>query len=293
MSRQGTVALVGTLAASRSRVVRRETSHGGSATGWTCDRLRLASTAIWSIALAVSVSASVVVKESATTTAGDEQVESEIVYSINGGVMRIHRNRGGVPTGRVHIYDAPAGRLIVLYPDRKEAEIYDAAKAAAEIEKRLPGDRITADVKPTGKTRDVLGTPCDEYAFLVKAPATDSVMIVRTGTACVGKQGRGAEEYAAFFRSAETVLLAGSLTVPKNLLAVDRSETELYRRLAALGGIPYAIEMKLEVEGRGMTAGLLRRAVAASRRVTVTAVDTTPIQEQMLTIPAGWKTKRK
>lgn len=265
----------------------------GDLEGHMGDRQRLVSTAIWSIALAVSLSASVVVKESAVTIAGDEKVETEIVYSINGGVMRIHRPRAGAPTGRVHIFDASAGRLIVLYPDRKEAEIYDAAKASAEIEKRLPSDRITADLKPTGKTRDVLGTTCDEYAFVVKAPATDSVMIVRTGTACVGKQGRSAEEYAAFFRSAETVLVAGSLTVPKNFLAVDRSETELYRRLAALGGIPYAIEMKLEVEGRGMTAGLLKRAVAASRSVTVTAVDTTPLHEQMFTIPAGWKTKRK
>lgn len=257
------------------------------------DRQRLASTAIWTIALAASLSASVVVKESAVTIAGDEKVGTEIVYSIDGGVMRIHRNRGGAPTGRAHIYDASAGRLIVLYPDRKEAEIYDAAKASADIEERLPSDRITADLKPTGKTRDVLGTTCDEYAFVVKAPATDSVTIVRTGTACVGKQGRGAGEYAAFFRSAETVLVAGSLTAPKAYLAVDRSETELYRRLAALGGIPYAIEMRLEVEGRGMTAGLLKRAVAASRSLTVTAVDTTPLPEQTFTIPAGWKTRRK
>ena len=79
------------------------------------------------------------------------------------------------------------------------------------------------------------------------------MILARSGTAWIARQGAGVAEYVAFFRAARDVLIAGSINVPKTYLAVDRTETELYRRIAALGGIPYALDMKIEVEGSGIT----------------------------------------
>jgi hypothetical protein len=90
------------------------------------------------------------------------------------------------------------------------------AKASAEVEKTLPSARIAADLKPTGRTRQLLGVPCEEYSFL---------------------------------------------------------------------------NMKIEVEGSGITASLLRTMVAASRTVTTTVVDTAPLDDQVFAIPAGWRTR--
>ena len=47
------------------------------------------------------------------------------------------------------------------------------------------------------------------------------------------------------------------------------------------------------VEGNGLTASLLRRMVAASRTVTTTVVDTTPLDDQVFAITGGWKTRNK
>jgi hypothetical protein len=74
-------------------------------------------------------------------------------------------------------------------------------------------------------------------------------------------------------------------------LALSRTDTEFYRPIAALGGMPYAIDMKLSVEGSGLAARLLRNILNGSQIITTTAVDTTPLQEQMFAVPTGWKTK--
>jgi len=233
----------------------------------------------------------VVVKESAITRSSGKTVESQVVYSIKGPTLRVHHGTGA--TGLVHIYDAAAGRLVILDREKQQADIYDAAKASAEVEKTLPSARITADLKPTGRTRQLLGVPCEEYSFLIKAPLSGNVILARSGTAWIARQGAGVAEYVAFFRAARDVLIAGSINVPKTYLAVDRTETELYRRIAALGGIPYALDMKIEVEGSGITASLLRTMVAASRTVTTTVVDTAPLDDQVFAIPAGWRTRNK
>jgi hypothetical protein len=243
----------------------------------------------------LDLGASVAVTESAKTTADGKMTSVQVVYSVHGQRMRVHRIRPEDQgrKGLVHVYDAAAGRLVILDRDNQEAEVYDAAKAAAEVEKNLPSDKITTDLKPTGRSRDVLGVKCDDYAFVIKAPLTDSANLIRSGTACVAKEAPGVQEYVAFFKSAGTVLTAGSIKAPKSVIAADRTDTEFYRRIALLGGMPYAFEMKLEVEGSGLMARMLRGSLTWSREVTTTSVDTAVLQDSDFVIPAGFKTKTR
>jgi hypothetical protein len=191
----------------------------------------------------------------------------------------------------VDIYDAATGRIVILDRDKQQAEVHNAASAAAQVEKDLASDLITVDLKPTGRSQQLLGVRCEEYAFMLKAPLTGNVMLLRSGTAWIAREGPGVDEYVAFFRGAGPVLVAGSVRTPKTVLAVDRTDTELYRRIAVLGGIPYAMEMKLEVQGTGLAARMLRGSLTWSRTVTTTAVETAAVPEQTFAIPAGWKTK--
>ena len=242
-------------------------------------------------ALSPNPGASVVLTESAKTTADGKVTAVQVVYSVHGQKMRVHRIRPEDQgrKGLVHVYDAAERRLVILDLDKQEAEIYDAAKAAAEVEKNLPGDRITSELKPTGRSRTLLGVTCEDYSFVIKAPLTDSANVVRSGTVCVAKAAPGAEEYVAFFKSAETVLTAGSVKAPKSVMAADRTDTEFYRRVALLGGMPYAFEMKLEVEGSGLMARMLRGSLTWSREMTVTSITTEPVSEADFAMPAGWK----
>lgn len=260
----------------------------------TQGRMLLALTALLA-ALSLTLNASVVVTESARTTADGKVTSAQVVYSVHGQKMRVHRIRPEDQgrKGLVHVYDAALGRLVILDRAKQEAEIYDAAKAAAEVEKNVPGDRITTDLKPTGRTRTLVGVTCHDYAFVIRAPLTDSANVVRSGTACVANAVPGVEEYVAFFKSADTVLTAGSIKAPKSVMAADRTDTELYRRIALLGGMPYAFEMKLEVEGSGLMARMLRGSLTWSREVTTTSVSTEPVSEADFSIPAGFKIRNR
>jgi hypothetical protein len=259
------------------------------------DRRIAAAAWIVTLAAASTLSADVMVKESVSTTVNGRTIKSEIVYSVKDSMLRVHQIRpeDGAMTGSVRIYDARAGRLLLLDRAKQEAEVHDAAKAAAAVEKKLSSQSISADLKPTGATRTLLDVPCEEHSFVFKAPLDDEVLLVRSGTACVTKQGAGLAEYVAFFRSAETVLVAGSVKVPSSAVAVDRTETELYRRIAALGGMPLAIDMTLTVEGRGFVAGLLKKKLSMARAVTATSIETAPLSEELFAVPSGWRTRRR
>ena len=241
-------------------------------------------------AQSLNLVASVVLTSNLSTTADGKTTQSQVVESIHGQIMGVHVIRDGDP-GRVYVYDVAGGRVVILDRVKQEAESYDAVKAAAEVEKRMPSGLISGEIARTGRTKDLLGVRCEEYTFMLKAPLAEGVSLLRSGTAWLAKQGPGVEEYLAFYRSADTVLAAGSIKTPKALVAVSRTDTEFYRRIAAIGGMPYAMEMKLTVEGGGFTARLLRTSLAWSRIVTTTAVETTPLQDQMFAVPKGWKMK--
>ena len=233
---------------------------------------------------------SVVLTSTLSMTAKGKTTQAQVVESIHGQAMSVQVIRPGDP-GRVYVYDVAGNRVVILHRDKQEAEIYDAATAAAEVEKRLPSDRIIGEVTPTGRTKDLLGVRCEEYSFALKGPLTDTVLLVRSGTAWLAKQGPGVEEYLSFYRAAGTVLAAGSIKAPKEMVALSRTDTEFYRRIAALGGMPYAIDTKISVEGTGLVARMLGDILNLSESTTTTAVDTTPLQEQMFAVPTGWKTK--
>lgn len=237
--------------------------------------------------------ASVVITSSLVTLADGKTTRLQLVHTVDGSRMHVQRIRPDEPgrQGLVDIYDAATGRIVILDRDKQQAEVHSAASAAAQVEKDLASDRITVDLKPTGRSKELLGVRCEEFTFMLRAPLTGSAMLVRSGSAWIAREGPGVDEYVAFFRAAGPALVGGSIRTPKSVLAVDRTDTELYRRIAGLGGIPYAMEMKLEVEGTGLAARMLRGALTWSRTVTTTAVETAAVPELTFAIPAGWKTK--
>lgn len=136
------------------------------------DRSTVAAAFAPAVLLSLDVAAGAVITESATTTADGTTTHFQVVYSVHGQTMRVHRVRpedqglGGL----IHLYDAAAGRVVILDRDKQEAEIHDAARASAEVEKHLPSHRISGDLTPTGRTRQLLGVACEEYSFLLKTP---------------------------------------------------------------------------------------------------------------------------
>jgi hypothetical protein len=122
----------------------------------------------------------------------------------------------------------------------------------------------------------------------------DDLAFMLTGSAWMAKDAPGANDYGAFARAAvEREVVLGPASNNRILLAVASAQTELYRALADLGGIPCLVDMTMSVDGTGMVAGMVRKLVSGSRTSTVTSVSVAPLDDAAFAVPAGWKRERK
>ena len=68
---------------------------------------------------------------------------------------------------------------------------------------------------------------------------------------------------------------------------------EMYKQLAATGGIPYEQEMNFKMTGDGPMAGMLAKMGNISMTNTVTSVETTTLAADLFAVPAGYKIKEQ
>ena len=94
-------------------------------------------------------------------------------------------------------------------------------------------------------------------------------------------------------KSALTVITAGSIRAPKAVVAEDRTNMELSRQLALLGGVPYEMHIKLEVQGRGIYASLMGKALEFDQSIKVTSIENGPLDSHVFDVPEGWKTRTR
>jgi hypothetical protein len=83
----------------------------------------------------------------------------------------------------------------------------------------------------------------------------------------------------------------GSASSNKILRAITRGQTELYRALADIRGIPYAVDMTMKFDGT--LSGLLNKVAAGTRTYTVTRVDVGAVPDSKFVVADGWKRDTK
>ena len=98
----------------------------------------------------------------------------------------------------------------------------------------------------------------------------------------------------AFVNAAiERQVVLGPASSNRILLAITRAQTELYRTLGRLRGIPYAIDMNLKADGHGVLAGIVNKVVSGTRTSSVTKVAVGPLSDALFGVPDGWKRQTK
>jgi hypothetical protein len=245
-------------------------------------------------ALAQPASAEITIKEAVSKKAGSEKVQAERTIFVKGLSMRVDARRGD--DRKTTIYDAATGRIILLDPGKRRAEIHDAADVAGGVERKLPSTRVSAELAPTGQSKTMLGVECEEYTFVITAPigATSEVLFSLRGSAWIARQAAGLEDYLSFARAAEKMqFVFGDFDSTRAVLALVRGQTELYRRIAAIGGVPYAIDLAFKFDGTGIAIAFANKMASGTTYTAATAVDTRPLADDLFTVPEGWKTTIK
>jgi Domain of unknown function (DUF4412) len=257
-------------------------------------RARVMTATALSALLAAPVFADVTVNQK-TTGKGPigAAASGDSVQYLKGSKMRIDQTRGDDETSM--IIDADAQRMISLNHKKKEAEIYDTTKMAADMQKIQSSD-IKANVTPTSQTRQIAGQTCTVHNIEIEIPMTmgnNSMSMMMAGPACLVKNAPGAKDYETFYKTAiEKGLFFSDPRQAKAQPGQAKGMARLYQEMASRG-LPYAQEFTMKFQGNDMMAGMMNKMGGATMSTEVTSVTTGPIADSLFEIPAGYKQKQQ
>jgi hypothetical protein len=141
------------------------------------------------------------------------------------------------------------------------------------------------------------GRLCSEYSFSTRVPlgtGRAEAVLVR-GVAWIARSGAGLAEYLEFHRGAgERGLIFSNAGARDHgdgrlALALARGRTELDRRIVAVGGMPWAVDLRIKPE-KATVWGRLDRRFRGKLRTQTIAVTTDTVPRQAFAVPSGWRT---
>jgi hypothetical protein len=181
---------------------------------------------------------------------------------------------------------------------KKEADVIDMTKMAADMAKSVQVDDMKSSLKPNGKTKTIAGKTATGYDMEVTIPATMGgangmkMVVNMAGPVWIVKGGAGTQEYLNFYKNAvEKGWFFSDPRAAKAQPGQAKAMAEMYRQLAATGGIPYEQEMNVKVSGDGPMAGMFAKMGNITSSTMVESVDTTTLAADLFAVPAGYKLK--
>lgn len=241
-----------------------------------------------------TASADITVKQSTTGKGLGMSGTMKGTTYIKGLKMRTDSVMGD--TTRSMLFDIDAQKLYIFDSKKKEADVWDMAAFSAEMGKTVETSEIKASIKPNGQTKNIIGKTATGYDMMISMPTNPGgnkdmkMSVTLQGPMWVVKDAPGGAEYLAFYKAAaEKGWIFSDPRAAKANYGQARSLTEMYRQLAATGGVPYEMTFDIKLGGDGPMAGLMARMGGVSSSTTVESVETGAVPDTMFAVPAGYK----
>ena len=217
---------------------------------------------------------------------------------IKGNKMRTDTVMGD--STRTMIFDVDAQRLYSFDSKKKEADAWDMKAFGASIQSSVDTSGMKASIKPNGQTKQLAGKAASGYDMELSVPATMGgkdgmkMTVVLTGPIWIVKGAPGTEEYLNFYKGAvEKGWIFSDPRGAKGNPGQAKAMAEMYRQLAATGGIPYEQETNIKMSGEGPMAGIFAKMGNISMTQTVQSVETGALAADLFAPPAGYKIKEQ
>lgn len=252
------------------------------------------------VALAVAVPSFADVTVKTTGTGKGMGVSGSITTTtyIKGNKMRTDTVTGD--TTRTMIFDVDNQRLYSYDSKKKEADAWDMQAFADNMAKNVDTSEMKASVKPNGQTKVIAGKTANGYDMSIELPATlggrdgMKMIVMLTGPMWVVKGAPGTAEYVAFYKGAvEKGWIFSDPRGAKGSPGQAKAMAEMYRQLAATGGIPYETEMNVKLGGDGPMASMMAKMGGMTATSTVQSVETGAVAADLFAPPAGYKIKEQ
>ncbi len=213
---------------------------------------------------------------------------------VKGNKMRTDTVTGD--TTSTMIFDVDNQRLYSFDSKKKEADAWDMQAFGSSMTKSVDGGGIKAAIRPNGQTKQLLGKSATGYDMEVSVPAMlgggMKINVVMSGPVWIVKGAPGTAEYLNFYKSAiEKGWIFSDPRGAKGQPGQAKAMAEMYRQLAATGGIPYEMETNMKMTGEGPMASVLAKMGSMGTTSTVQSVDTAAVAASLFAVPAGYQIK--
>ena len=250
------------------------------------------------VALAAPAFADVTIKSSMTGKGLGMGGTTTATTYIKGNKMRSDTVTGD--TVRSVIFDVDTQKMISFDSKKKEALVYDMQKLSADVAKNVDTTGMKATIKPNGQTKQISGRSATGYDAEITVPATMGgrdgmkMTVILTGPMWIVKGAPGSAEYMNFYKTAvEKGWFFTDPRAAKGQPGQAKAMAEMYRQLAATGGIPFEQEMNIKMSGEGPMAGLMAKMGNVTMTTTVTSIDAATLAADLFAPPADYRLKEE
>jgi hypothetical protein len=194
------------------------------------------------------------------------------------------------------IYDLDEQKLYVFNSSKKEADVWDMAAFAQEVSKTVDLSSMKASFKANGQTKQLGGRKADGYDMEVSVrsamPTGKDMMMTVTiqGPVWIVKNSPGTADYDRFYQAAiEKGWIFSDPRAAKAQPGQAKAMAEMYKAIAASGGLAYETDMQIKVSGEGPMAAIFSRMGNISVSTAVVTVETGALSENLFAPPADYK----
>src|SRR5262245_40177207 len=217
---------------------------------------------------------------------------------IKGLKMRVDNMNGDKVTSM--IFDVENQKLYMFDSKKKEADVWDMADFSKQIGVANPGPG-SSSFKPNGQTKQINGKTATGYDMSIVMPTTMGdakngmkMTVNLTGTTWIVKGAPGTSDYQKFYMAAaDKGFIFTDPRAAKGQPGQAKARAQMYRQMAATGGVPFETLMNIKMSGEGPMAGLMARAGNIEMNSNTQSAESVQLADDMFAPPAGYKLNPK
>jgi len=248
---------------------------------------------VLALGLAVPGAADVTVKMTTGGTAAGSASKTPGTLYIKGNKMRSDIVMGG--RVQTTIFDVDAQRMYSFDSAKNEADLWDMQALSAELSKGFDPSDVKASITPNGRTKPLMASTATGYDLEIVVTANvagnDAMRMTATlaGPVWLAKDAPGAADYTRFYRAAaEKGFIFSDPRAAKMQPGPAKAMAEMYRQLAAAGGILLESAFQIKMTGTGPMAALLAKLGDVSITTLVESVSTAPLADALFAPSASY-----
>src|SRR5262245_27999115 len=191
------------------------------------------------------------------------------------------------------IFDVQNQKIYIFDSKKKEVDMWDMADFGKQIGQVADTAAMKTSFKPNGQTKQIGGKTASGYDMSISMPSKTGgtqMTVTLTGPTWIVKGAPGTSDFVKFYTAA-----AGKgfiFTDPRAAKAQPgqaKATAQMYREIAATGGVPYETDMTIKMSGEGPMAAMMAKMGSMSMNTVVQAADTAPLPDDRFAPPAGYQ----